>query len=330
VIATNRNQPLCQFGRFWFIGFIASIFLITSCISHQKYPSSWGKLIPVDENKCPDISGRYSNSGEDPMGNKNLLLSDLFDVYDIGGGGRGRRYLFYRDVEIKQLDGAIEFSGSGKREVMSKKLYPKSEYSCTSEGIRIPYKIGLRRYDEMVGLIGGASGLSYLSKSIDGFLVIKVTGSAFQMELGVPWVSSGTSWYRFPERRSFKLNHVAASRAEGYVKSAGTYFSEGQYDLAISDYNLALGIHPRLVDAYIGRGLAYVQKGEYDFAISDYNIALEISPNNPLAYNNRGRAYYLKGDYDKSWEDFEKAQELGYEVPPEFLDELRKASGRQN
>jgi len=325
----NRNQLLCPLGRFWFIGFIASIFLFTTCVSHQKYPSSWGKLIPVDKNKCPDISGRYSNSGEDPIGNKNLLLSDLFDVYDIGGGGRGRRYLFYRDVEIKQLGDAIEFSGPGKGEVVSKKLYAKSEYSCTSEGIRIPYKIGLGRYDEMVGLIGGASGLSYLTKSIDGFLVIKVMGSAIQMELGIPWVSSGTSWYRFPQRGFIKISDVDARHAEGYVKSAETYFSEGQYDFAISDYNLALGIHPRLVDAYIGRGLAYVQKGEYDFAISDYNIALEVSPNNSLAYNNRGRAYYLKGEYDKSWGDFKKAQELGYKVPSDFLDDLRKASGRE-
>jgi len=51
-----------------------------------------------------------------------------------------------------------------------------------------------------------------------------------------------------------------------------------------------------------------------------------------LAYYNRGRTYYFKKDkeYDKSWNDIKKAQDLGYKVPPEFLDDLRKASGRQN
>ena len=259
----NRNQPLCPSGKFWFIGFIASIFLFTSCASHQKYPSSWGNLIPVDENKCPDISGKYDNSGEDFMGNKNLLSSDLLDVYDKGS----RRELFYSDIEIKQLDDAIEISVSGKGEVASKKLYAKSEYSCTLERIRIPYKIGLRRYEEMVGLIGSASGLSYLTKSIDGFLVIKVMGTGFEIELGIPWFISYMTWVRFPQRVLKKLSQDAARRADAYVKRTGTYFYEGQYDLAISDYNVALEIHPRLVDAYIGRGLAYVQQGEYDFAI---------------------------------------------------------------
>ena len=48
------------------------------------------------------------------------------------------------------------------------------------------------------------------------------------------------------------------------------------------------------------------------------------------AYYNRGRAYYLKGEYDKSLEDIKKAQGLGYQIPPKFLDDLRKASGKQN
>jgi hypothetical protein len=48
-----------------------------------------------------------------------------------------------------------------------------------------------------------------------------------------------------------------------------------------------------------------------------------------LAYGNRGRAYYFKKEYDKSWDDIKKVQALGYQIPPEFLDDLRKASGRE-
>ena len=43
----------------------------------------------------------------------------------------------------------------------------------------------------------------------------------------------------------------------------------------------------------------------------------------------RGLAYYFKKEYDKSWDDIKKAQELGHQVPPKFLDNLRKASGRE-
>jgi hypothetical protein len=32
-------------------------------------------------------------------------------------------------------------------------------------------------------------------------------------------------------------------------------------------------------------------------------------------------------EYDKSLLDVIKAQQLGYQIPPEFLDDLRKATG---
>jgi tetratricopeptide (TPR) repeat protein len=82
--------------------------------------------------------------------------------------------------------------------------------------------------------------------------------------------------------------------------------------------------------AYFNRAVSYSNKGQYDQAISDFTRALQINPKYSEAYNNRGVTYYLKKDYDKSWDDIKKAQNLGYQVSPKFLEELRKASGRQN
>jgi tetratricopeptide (TPR) repeat protein len=76
--------------------------------------------------------------------------------------------------------------------------------------------------------------------------------------------------------------------------------------------------------------MTYEKKGQYDQAISDYNKALEIDPTDARVYCERGWTYYLKKEYDKSWKDINKAQELGYQIPPKYLDDLRKASGRQN
>jgi tetratricopeptide (TPR) repeat protein len=96
------------------------------------------------------------------------------------------------------------------------------------------------------------------------------------------------------------------------------------------DYNKALEIDPKYVLSYGNRGLAYETKGQYDQAISDYNKTLEIEPRGAEAYYRRGYVYYLQKEYNKSWEDVKKAQALGYKIPPEFLNDLRKASGRQN
>jgi tetratricopeptide (TPR) repeat protein len=117
---------------------------------------------------------------------------------------------------------------------------------------------------------------------------------------------------------------IAASIDRGSV-----YLIKGEHDQAISEFNKALEINPKDSGAYKNRGAAYMNKGQFDQAISEYTKALEINPKDAEAYNIRGRAYYFKGKYEKSWEDLNKAEDLGYKVPPEYFDDLRKALGRQ-
>lgn len=119
------------------------------------------------------------------------------------------------------------------------------------------------------------------------------------------------------------------SYAEAYDNRGCTYVAKGQYDQAISDFNRVLEINPRLATAYTNRGTAYMNKGQYDPAINDHTKAIEIAPQFAGAYYTRGRCYYLKKEYDKAWEDTKKAQNLGYQISPDFLEDLRKASGRE-
>lgn len=107
------------------------------------------------------------------------------------------------------------------------------------------------------------------------------------------------------------------------------YFKKGQYDRAISDFNKALEIEPKSARVYINRGAGYMGKGQYEEAISDFNKAIEINPRYAIAYYGRGLIYYYKKEYDKSWEDVNRAQALGYEIPTNFLNDLRKNSGRE-
>lgn len=88
-------------------------------------------------------------------------------------------------------------------------------------------------------------------------------------------------------------------------------------------------IAPNDDETYYNRGVAYDSKGEYDRAIADYSKAIELNPKYAEAYYNRGVDYYDKKEYDRAWEDVYKAQGLGFKVHPEFLNALRKASGRQ-
>jgi tetratricopeptide (TPR) repeat protein len=127
-----------------------------------------------------------------------------------------------------------------------------------------------------------------------------------------------------------KALEINPRKAEAYISRGLAYGRRGQYDQAILDYTRVLEINPRYAGVYINRGFAYYHKGQHDEAISDFTKALEINPEDALVYFSRGTAYYFRKEYDKSWEDIKKAQDLGYPIPSKFLDDLRKASGRQN
>ncbi len=103
---------------------------------------------------------------------------------------------------------------------------------------------------------------------------------------------------------------------------------KGDFDEAISDYNKAIEIGVNDAKAYYRRGLAYSKKGDIDRAITDYIKAIDIDPKLAEAYYDRADAYFLKQEYDKCWGDIHKLEELGREMHPKFLEQLKRLSGR--
>lgn len=117
--------------------------------------------------------------------------------------------------------------------------------------------------------------------------------------------------------------------AQAYYNRGGIYDDKGKYNQAIADYSEALRINPNYAPIYYNRGVTYLKKGEIDQAILDFSHALQINPNLAMSYYNRSVAYFSKRDYDQAWQDLHKAENLGYQANPEFLNELRRASGRE-
>jgi tetratricopeptide (TPR) repeat protein len=158
-------------------------------------------------------------------------------------------------------------------------------------------------------------------KELDPYILLHELFHAFLLEQGHSgnWVMRearlpyGSEWYWLaPEDRKKVLrnkwrdfNVMPATEQEEEKKSKESWF-------------------------YYRMGVAYLQKREFEQALLLLNKSLEINPKYAEAYVSRGRGYYYRGEYDKSWEDIKKAQDLGYKIPPEFLDDLRRASERKN
>lgn len=127
-----------------------------------------------------------------------------------------------------------------------------------------------------------------------------------------------------------KAIELNPKNADAYNNRGNAKLNIGQYDKAIADFNKTVELNPKDAEAFNNRGLAYEAKCLYDKAIADYKKSIELNPLNPVAYYNRGRTYCIKGQHDKAWNDVEKVQALGFQIDPEFLKILRKASGRES
>ncbi len=184
-----------------------------------------------------------------------------------------------------------------------------------------------------------------LHELFHAFLLHRSHSEEWVMRGGRPAYGNGWYWLTPEDRkgvlrnkwRDFNVMPAAEGEAERksreswfYYKVGGAYLQRRQFEQAILLLNKSLETNPKYAAAYETRGTIYSHREQYDQAISDFNRALEIDPGFAEAYLSRGRAYFLEKEYDKSWDDIKKAQALGHQVPPKALDDLRKASGRQN
>ena len=81
--------------------------------------------------------------------------------------------------------------------------------------------------------------------------------------------------------------------------------SSGLYRTTTKPYNLT----PTMPKAYGNRGVAYYSLGQYQRAIQDYDEAIRLKPT-AVRYTNRGVAYRLLGQYAKADADKAKACSL--------------------
>lgn len=152
-----------------------------------------------------------------------------------------------------------------------------------------------------------------------------------------------------------KIIKINNSIAAVYYLRGVAYANKGNLQQAISDYTKSIELEPKYAEAYTNRALAYVykssidqskvdpnspkafvnigvtynNKADIDLALADCAKAIEINPKAAESYLVRARVHMIEQAFDSAWADVRKAQDLGAKVNPDFLDELKKASGKE-
>jgi len=112
----------------------------------------------------------------------------------------------------------------------------------------------------------------------------------------------------------------------------------GELDQAISDYSQELALNRlgrmRLADAYCARGGVDQKEKKTDAAISDYEKSIETGATADGCscdpYNSLLWLYTSGGQYDQAWGVVHKAGNSRKWIDPEWMDRLKKESGRSD
>ena len=114
--------------------------------------------------------------------------------------------------------------------------------------------------------------------------------------------------------------------ADAYFNRALVYDAFGQIEKSVSDFTKVIEIRPDFIEAYMNRAQIYMSNNNYEQAENDYNKIIELDPKSAQAYFNRSLIYFSLGRYDDTWDEVKKIENLGYKVPSEYLDILRRFS----
>ena len=119
--------------------------------------------------------------------------------------------------------------------------------------------------------------------------------------------------------------------AEAHTFLGWTYSFKGDYDAAITECKIAIGIDPDFGNPYNDIGVYLMQSGQYDEALPWLEKAKQARRYEPrhFPYLNTGRIFMARGDWLKALKEFEKAVEIMPNDPGarQVLAELR---GRLN
>ncbi len=98
--------------------------------------------------------------------------------------------------------------------------------------------------------------------------------------------------------------------AIAYNNRGNAYISQGQFDLAIQDYDKSINLDPNFAKPLNNRGVAYKKQADYDRALQDFNAAIFIDSNYADAFANRAEIYQQKRDYSSAVKDLDVAIRL--------------------
>lgn len=104
-----------------------------------------------------------------------------------------------------------------------------------------------------------------------------------------------------------------------YNSRGSAYFTLGQYQRALYDFNAAIRLAPDVQMIYNNRGVTLDVLGQHQRAVMDFNKSMQLNPDDAAPYFLRGNVYYNLGQYHLAIRDYDKSIDLNSKNTHVFL-----------
>ena len=109
---------------------------------------------------------------------------------------------------------------------------------------------------------------------------------------------------------------------QDYINKGYKKIVDGDYKGALQQFNKAIELDSRNIEAYNNRGIVLGILGEHVRAIQDFNRAIDLSPTNSEAYKSRGISKLYLTQKESGCLDLAKAEQMGFPGTTELIEEF--------
>ena len=120
--------------------------------------------------------------------------------------------------------------------------------------------------------------------------------------LGIGLIFLSLSWAIFK-------SSTPSERRPSFAKALSLY-TDGKFQEALDNYEIAISEYPEFVHAKRGRARSLMQLGMDQEALKAFNEVLSLDPNSAVSIANRAILQDRMGFYAKAIEDYERAMEM--------------------
>ena len=100
------------------------------------------------------------------------------------------------------------------------------------------------------------------------------------------------------DKASINADYREEHTIKDYFYLGLSYYKQGEYDRAVSEYSRAIISRPDFAMAYYHRAAAFSHKSQYEKTVFDYKKAIEIDPKFSENFYNRGVIYTEQGQIE--------------------------------